>query len=158
MKRPPVLAEYFLSATHLTDTPDTRQLLYTIKLLKAILLVADFITLIINVDHSLWFFQAVENKKTFGIQRFYFTLWSGWWESNPRYQLGRLEFYHWTTPAFTNGRDDTIWTCDPLVPNQVLYQAELRPVNEYSYFKMACPERFELPTFWFVVKRSIRLS
>ena len=25
--------------------------------------------------------------------------WSGWWESNPRYQLGRLKFYHWTTPA-----------------------------------------------------------
>jgi hypothetical protein len=28
-----------------------------------------------------------------------------------------------------NGRDDTIRTCDPLVPNQVLYQAELRPDN-----------------------------
>ena len=26
--------------------------------------------------------------------------WSGWWESNPRDQLGRLEFYHWTTPAY----------------------------------------------------------
>ena len=26
--------------------------------------------------------------------------WSGWWESDPRGQLGRLEFYHWTTPAF----------------------------------------------------------
>ena len=25
--------------------------------------------------------------------------WSGWWESNPRSQLGRLKFYHWTTPA-----------------------------------------------------------
>ena len=25
--------------------------------------------------------------------------WSGWWESNPRNQLGRLMFYHWTTPA-----------------------------------------------------------
>ena len=24
---------------------------------------------------------------------------SGWWESNPRPQLGRLMFYHWTTPA-----------------------------------------------------------
>src|SRR6185437_8718824 len=21
-------------------------------------------------------------------------IWSGWWESNPRYQLGRLKFYH----------------------------------------------------------------
>ena len=28
-----------------------------------------------------------------------------------------------------DGRDDTIWTCDPLVPNQVLYQAELHPVK-----------------------------
>ena len=26
-------------------------------------------------------------------------VWSGWWESNPRDQLGRLRFYHWTTPA-----------------------------------------------------------
>ena len=26
--------------------------------------------------------------------------WSGWWESNPRGQLGRLEFYHWTTLAY----------------------------------------------------------
>ena len=25
--------------------------------------------------------------------------WSGWRESDPRDQLGRLEFYHWTTPA-----------------------------------------------------------
>ena len=25
--------------------------------------------------------------------------WSGWWESNSRYQLGRLKFYHWTTSA-----------------------------------------------------------
>ena len=28
-----------------------------------------------------------------------FRLWSGWWESDPRNQLGRLVFYHWTTPA-----------------------------------------------------------
>ena len=26
-------------------------------------------------------------------------VWSGWWESDPRCQLGRLEFYHWITPA-----------------------------------------------------------
>ena len=25
--------------------------------------------------------------------------WSGWWESNPPIQLGRLVFYQWTTPA-----------------------------------------------------------
>ena len=24
---------------------------------------------------------------------------NGWRESNPHYQLGKLEFYHWTTPA-----------------------------------------------------------
>ena len=28
-----------------------------------------------------------------------------------------------------DGREDRIRTCDPLVPNQVLYQAELLPVN-----------------------------
>ena len=28
-----------------------------------------------------------------------FFSWSGRWESNPRIQLGRLVFYHWTTPA-----------------------------------------------------------
>ena len=28
-----------------------------------------------------------------------------------------------------NGRENRIRTCDPLVPNQVLYQAELFPVN-----------------------------
>ena len=29
-----------------------------------------------------------------------YRLKSGWWESNPRIQLGRLVFYHWTTPAY----------------------------------------------------------
>ena len=29
-------------------------------------------------------------------------IWSGWRESNPRVQLGRLTFYHWTTPAFNS--------------------------------------------------------
>ena len=43
---------------------------------------------------------------------------SGWWESNPRIQLGRLVFYHWTTPACSRG--DRIRTCDLLVPNQAL--------------------------------------
>ena len=28
---------------------------------------------------------------------------------------------------FSNGRDDRIWTCDPLIPNQVHYQAVLHP-------------------------------
>ena len=28
-----------------------------------------------------------------------------------------------------NGRDDRIWTCDPLHPMQVHYQAVLHPVN-----------------------------
>ena len=31
-------------------------------------------------------------------------------------------------PIFINGREDRIWTCDPLVPNQVHYQAVLLPV------------------------------
>jgi hypothetical protein len=35
----------------------------------------------------------------------------------------------------SHGREDRIRTCDPLVPNQVLYQAELLPV------KYGAPER-----------------
>jgi hypothetical protein len=31
---------------------------------------------------------------------------------------------------YDSGREDRIRTCDPLVPNQVLYQAELLPVPE----------------------------
>ncbi len=61
-----------------------------------------------------------------------------------------------------DGREDRIRTCDPLVPSQVLYQAELLPdftayargnaATECDFVspllkKMACPERFELPTF-----------
>jgi hypothetical protein len=37
---------------------------------------------------------------------------------------------------YLTGREDRIRTCDPLVPNQVLYQAELLPVNIYG-----APER-----------------
>ena len=33
------------------------------------------------------------------IQLSYRRIWSGWWESNSHDQLGRLGFYHWTTPA-----------------------------------------------------------
>ena len=32
---------------------------------------------------------------------------SGWWESNPRIQLGRLVFYYWTTPAGWSGWQDS---------------------------------------------------
>ena len=35
----------------------------------------------------------------------------------------------WAKAPSLNGREDRIWTCDPLVPNQVHYQAVLLPVN-----------------------------
>ena len=50
-----------------------------------------------------------------------------------------------------NGRDDRIRTCDPLIPNQVHYQAVLHP-------EMARRAGIEPATFWFVVKYSIQLS
>ena len=37
--------------------------------------------------------------------------WSGWWESDPRGQLGRLEFYHWTTPALVTLRRRIVNAC-----------------------------------------------
>ena len=36
------------------------------------------------------------------IQLSYRCIWSGWRESNPRNQLGRLGLYHWATPAHSN--------------------------------------------------------
>ena len=53
---------------------------------------------------------------------------------------------------YKNGRDDRIWTCNPLVPNQVLYQVEPFPDN------MVRSKGFEPLTFWFVAKHSIQLS
>ena len=33
---------------------------------------------------------------------------SGWWDSNSRHQLGRLGFYHWTTPALWGAKDSNL--------------------------------------------------
>ena len=68
-----------------------------------------------------------------------------------------------------NGRENRIRTCDIMVPNQALYQAELFPDNVYIilqtracvniiFNKMACPRGFEPPAYWSVVNRSIQLS
>ena len=46
------------------------------------------------------------------------------------------------TPAdFLKSREDRIRTCDPLVPNQVLYQAELLPDKQKNY----APKRSRTP-------------
>ncbi len=44
-----------------------------------------------------------------------------------------------------DGREDRIRTCDPMVPNHVLYQAELLPV--LIDINMARPRGFEPLTF-----------
>ena len=36
-----------------------------------------------------------------------FEKWSRWRESNPRHQLGRLRYYHYTTSAYWSGRRDS---------------------------------------------------
>ncbi len=48
---------------------------------------------------------------------------------------------NYTRVLYLTGREDRIRTCDPLVPNQVLYQAELLPVI------MARPKGVEPITF-----------
>ena len=57
--------------------------------------------------------------------------WSGWWESNSRSQLGRLKFYHWTTPA-KNGVPERNRTSDPLIKSQLLYRLSYRDI--YAVF------------------------
>ena len=52
-----------------------------------------------------------------------------------------------------DGRDGRIRTCDILIPNQALYQAELHPE-----LRLARPRGLEPLTFWFVAKHSIQLS
>ena len=55
---------------------------------------------------SLYVIRAIDGARTRGLdlgkvaryQLRHYRI-SGWWESNPRIQLGRLVFYHWTTPA-----------------------------------------------------------
>ncbi len=71
--------------------------------------------------------------------------------------------------AHLNGREDRIRTCDPSVPNRMLYQAEPLPDNMLlsnylnvsiitnAFFIMVRPKGLEPLTFWSVVKRSIQL-
>ena len=56
-----------------------------------------------------------------------------------------------------NGRENRIRTCDILVPNQALYQAELFP-ELYIIKLMARQTGLEPVAFWSVAKRSIQLS
>ena len=58
--------------------------------------------------------------------------WSGWWESNPRSQLGRLKFYHWTTSA--NGVPERNRTSDPLIKSQLLYRLSYRDIIYVYYY------------------------
>ena len=82
------------------------------------------------------------------------------WPTELRVQLAKLvagvgleptAFRVWTGcssqlsyPAnLINGRDDRIWTCDPLIPNQVHYQAVLRPDNEWRAQQESNPQPFD---------------
>ena len=63
---------------------------------------------------------------------------SGWWESNPRIQLGRLVFYHWTTPAefigVTGFEPATSWS-----QTRRSSQAEPHPAVFLYLFVLRCP-------------------
>ena len=60
--------------------------------------------------------------------------WSGWWESNPRSQLGRLKFYHWTTSA--SGVPERTRTSDPLIKSQLLYHLSYRDMRLFLFFSL----------------------
>ena len=56
---------------------------------------------------------------------------SGWWESNPRIQLGRLVFYHWTTPALLVLLYLFFYFCQPI--NLIFFISALSKSTSFCY-------------------------
>ena len=82
--------------------------------------------------------------------------WSGWWESNPRSQLGRLKFYHWTTPAL-NGAQGRSRTGTDFKVRRILSPVRLPispPGHALFIFKMVTRRRLERLTLWLKVRCS----
>ena len=89
---------------------------------------------------------------------------SGWWESNPRIQLGRLVFYHWTTPAefigVTGFEPAASWSqtrrssqAEPH-PAVFLYLFVLRcPTQDILYVKQPQMSTPFFNFFWFFLKK-----
>ena len=67
--------------------------------------------------------------------------WSGWWESNPRSQLGRLKFYHWTTPAL-NGAQGRSRTGTDFKVRRILSPVRL-PISPPGHSLMEVPTGLE---------------
>lgn len=82
------------------------------------------------------------------IFRFFITIIFYFWRINFLIK----KYWNKSILLISNGREDRIWTCNPLVPNQVLYQVE--PLPDI----MVRSKGFEPLTFWFVAKHSIQLS
>ena len=60
------------------------------------------------------------------------------WESNPRFQLGRLMFYHWTTPAYVNAQSrNRIRRFTQVIPQNVRWTFW---AGSYCIFKCSEPE------------------
>ena len=74
---------------------------------------------------------------------------SGWWESNPRIQLGRLVFYHWTTPAKCPEPESNQWHEDfqsSALPTEL--SGHWHIVNDKLYFTILpamCQVYFHIP-------------
>ena len=51
-------------------------------------------------------------------------------------KLRKKKCWHLSQHFFLNGRDDTIRTCDPLVPSEVRYQTALHPDDKYSIVRL----------------------
>ncbi len=58
---------------------------------------------------------------------------AGWEGRTPDIRRVKALLYHWVNPAQIvkdHGRDTVIRTLDPLLPKQMLYQAELHPESQ----------------------------
>ena len=62
-----------------------------------------------------------------------FEIGAGWEGRTPDIRRVKALLYHWVNPAQIvkdHGRDTRIRTLDPLLPKQMLYQAELHPESQ----------------------------
>ena len=106
-------------------------------------------------SHHYYILPSQTKKSPFGLSQF---MWSGWRESNPPVQLGKLAFYRWTTPAYSCIDDTILSALFPVFAKSYLGKRLVKsPATKRSCEEMN-PHFFTAPFYfafiWFRVQGS----